>query len=156
MANLLQPGPANQTSWDQRFFVWPRVASEQKVDCTNALHTAFICRFVSPVGLGSGGGAGIATAEVAASARETPGSRTVDGASCRVSPNSKYAGGSLPGSKGGNGLYLELTVSRNDRSKNARFLFFCFQFDNILLMRHVFLQHFYPPIFFARILSCFF
>ena len=123
---------------------------------STALHTAFICRFVSPVGLGSGGGAGTATAEVATSARETLGSRTVDGASCRVSPNSKYARGSLPGSKDGNGLYLELKVSRNDRSKNVRFLFFCIHFGDILFIRHVFLQHLFPPILCARILSYFF
>lgn len=56
------------------------------------------------VSIGFGGGAGAMVPEVAASARCMSGSRTVAGASRRSLTNSKYAGGSSPGSNGGNGL----------------------------------------------------
>jgi hypothetical protein len=57
-----------------------------------------------PVVIGFGGGAGATVLDVAASARCTSGSRTVAGASRRSFTNSKYAGGSSPGSNGGNDL----------------------------------------------------
>jgi len=68
--------------------------------------TAFRCFLVDilPASVGFGGGAGATVAEVAASALCMSGSRRVAGASRRFFTNSKYAGGSSPGSNGGNGL----------------------------------------------------
>lgn len=80
--------------------------------------TAFLSFFVScfQCASGSSGGAGTDAEEDIASACTTSGSRTDVGAWWRALPNSKYGGGSTPGSRGGSGLQPK---RRSDAAANT-------------------------------------